>query len=47
MMQSTPQPINHPMPNKRWVPERIPSQAEMLARDADKLLRAIHGAMDP
>ena len=32
MMQQTPEPINHSMPGKRWQPERIPSQAEMLAR---------------
>ncbi len=32
MMQQTPEPVNHPMPARRWRPERVPSQAEMLAR---------------
>ena len=31
-MQLTPEPVNHPMPEKRWRPERVPSEAEMLAR---------------
>jgi len=31
-MQTTPEPVNHPAPAKRWRPERVPSQAEMLAR---------------
>ncbi len=31
-MQLTPEPVNHPMPATPWRPERVPSQAEMLAR---------------
>ena len=31
-MQLTPEAINHPMPATPWRPERVPSQAEMLAR---------------
>ena len=31
-MQTTPEPVNHPAPATPWRPERVPSQAEMLAR---------------
>jgi diacylglycerol O-acyltransferase / wax synthase len=31
-MQLTPEPVNNPMPARRWQPERVPSQVEMLAR---------------
>jgi WS/DGAT/MGAT family acyltransferase len=31
-MQLTPEPVNYPMPDKRWRPEAIPTQAEMLTR---------------
>jgi diacylglycerol O-acyltransferase / wax synthase len=31
-MQLTPEPVNHPAPAKRWRPEPIPSQAELLGR---------------
>jgi diacylglycerol O-acyltransferase len=31
-MQLTPEPVNYPMPDKRWRPEAVPTQAEMLAR---------------
>ncbi len=31
-MQLTPEPVNYAAPAKRWRPERIPSQAELLAR---------------
>ena len=31
-MQSTPEHVTYPRPEKRWRPERIPSDAEMLAR---------------
>jgi len=31
-MQTTPEPVDHPMPTTRWTPDRIPSQAEMFAR---------------
>ncbi len=31
-MQLTPEPVNYPAPEKKWHPERIPSQAELLAR---------------
>lgn len=29
-MQTGPEPVNHPAPSKRWKPDRVPSQAEML-----------------
>jgi diacylglycerol O-acyltransferase / wax synthase len=32
MMQTTPEPVTFPMPEKRWQPERVPTQPEMLAR---------------
>jgi WS/DGAT/MGAT family acyltransferase len=32
MMQTTPEHVTYPMPEKRWKPERIPSDAEMLTR---------------
>jgi diacylglycerol O-acyltransferase / wax synthase len=32
MMQTTPEPIDHPAPTKRWTGERVPSQPEMFAR---------------
>jgi len=31
-MQLTPEPVNHPMPAKRWRADPVPTQAEMLAR---------------
>ncbi len=32
MMQTTPEHVTYPMPEKRWEPERIPTQNEMLLR---------------
>lgn len=31
MMQTDPEPVDHPAPSPAWTPERAPSQAEMLA----------------
>ena len=36
MMQTTPEPIDHAAPEKAWRPERVPSQAEMLARGVQR-----------
>ena len=31
-MQTTPEPVTYPMPEKRWTPERVPSPGELVAR---------------